>query len=70
MRANKCPQPLTREQELLQDFQQAEADEERELLEPVDKKIRNRRRTWAEMPNGTDQLAESQKNYKAPTAVG
>lgn len=39
--------PLTREQELLQDFQQGEAAELREEPEAVDKQIRNERRTWA-----------------------
>ena len=41
--------PLTREQELAQEFQQAEAAELREEPEPVDKRIRNTRRTWAEI---------------------
>lgn len=61
MRASKCRPVLTREQELLQDFQQGEAAEEREQLEPVDKKIRNTRRTWAGMRDRNDGAAASQK---------
>lgn len=40
---------LSREQELLQEFQQAEAEELREEPEAVDERVRNERRTWAEM---------------------
>jgi hypothetical protein len=40
---------LSREQELMQEFQQAEAAERREELEPVDERVRDERRTWAEM---------------------
>lgn len=55
MRRNKNPlppKPLTREQELLQEFQQGEAADQRSL-EPVDKQMRNVRRTWAELAGDT-----------------
>ncbi len=43
------PPGLSREQELMQEFQQAEAAELREEPEAVDTRVRNERRTWAEM---------------------
>lgn len=56
MRTNKVAQPpLTREQELLQDFQQGEAAELRAEPEPVDKRVRNTRRTWAEIARDASQ---------------
>lgn len=49
MRTQKLQPPPSREQELLEEFQQAEAAELRDEPEAVDKRIKNRRKTWGEI---------------------